>query len=426
MHARHLVLSTLLAGTVALTLGAAPAAPAEPAPQAPSATAAEGAFVAGAVPLRNARVGDAWTARVDGLLTGPRAGVRFRKVSGAPWIEVDGDGRLRGTPGPRAGTRTDGAVVEAVTPSGTRTRTRVEVDVRDRDQRLVPRVAVLSWNMWHGGTQVDGHLPKQLRFLLQHDVDVVGVQEGDDTTARLARRLGWYHHSYGGSVGVLSRYPLARRGAERDGLPAIDTVVRLDDRTGDRFALWNVHLGYTPYGPYDACFGQMTEPELMAREAESGRTAQIEGVVAAMRPDLRRSSRTPALLTGDFNAPSHLDWTARTDRCGYEDGVAWPTSTVPTRAGLVDTFRAVHPDPLRTPGTTWSPVYETFTGGYGHDEHTGEPEPQDRIDLVYAAGGWDVLDSRTLVAGDPAPIPDHEQNEWTSDHAAVLTTLRVR
>ena len=70
-------------------------------------------------------------------------------------------------------------------------------------------------------------------------------------------------------------------------------------------------------------------------------------------------------------------------------------------------------------------VYDTFTGGYGHDEHTGEPEPQDRIDFVYAAGDWRVTDSDALVAGDPTPIPDHGDNEWTSDHSAVMTTFKL-
>ena len=73
-----------------------------------------------------------------------------------------------------------------------------------------------------------------------------------------------------------------------------------------------MHLGYTPYGPYDACFGQMSVPQLLEREAESGRTGQIEGVLTAMRPQLRRADATPVLLTGDFNASSHLDWTRRT------------------------------------------------------------------------------------------------------------------
>lgn len=94
-------------------------------------------------------------------------------------------------------------------------------------------------------------------------------------------------------------------------------------------------------------------------------------------------------------------------------------------AGLVNPYRHVHDDPLTAPGVTWSPIYETFTGGYGHDDHIGEPEPQDRIDFVLTQGRWEVTSSETVLFGTPAPIPNRGDNEWTTDHTAVLTTFRI-
>ncbi|MFC5112218.1 endonuclease/exonuclease/phosphatase family protein [Kibdelosporangium philippinense] len=146
---------------------------------------------------------------------------------------------------------------------------------------------------------------------------------------------------------------------------------------------------------------------------------QIKGVLQEMKPDLAAASRAAVLLTGDFNAPSHLDWT---NRCGY-DTVPWPTSVLPTQAGLRDSFRAVNP--VSTLGNTWSPVYRSSPVGYGHDEHKGEPEPQDRIDFVYYAGMLSVADSKTVVGGKPTAVPNHRGNAWPSDHAAVLTTFQV-
>ncbi|WP_433423937.1 endonuclease/exonuclease/phosphatase family protein [Microtetraspora malaysiensis] len=163
---------------------------------------------------------------------------------------------------------------------------------------------------------------------------------------------------------------------------------------------------------------------LLARESESKRTEQIQRVMSAMSGDLAASGRTPVLLTGDFNAPSHLDWTPATKRCGY-DSVPWPTSVAPEQAGMKDSYRVAHPDPVAAPGITWSPIYTTFTGGYGHDAHTGEPEPQDRIDFVHYKGDIEVTSSEAVVEGAPAPIPNHQDNAWTSDHAAVLTTFAM-
>jgi hypothetical protein len=117
------------------------------------------------------------------------------------------------------------------------------------------------------------------------------------------------------------------------------------------------------------------------------------------------------VLVGDFNAPSHLD---RTD-------APWPVTRAAEEAGLRDSYREIHPDPVRDPGHTWSPIHVV------HPEEgsgSGRPEPQDRIDFVLHNGrGLRALDSRTLVAGTPEPWPKVAANAWPSDHAAVVTTF---
>ncbi|GAA2349035.1 endonuclease/exonuclease/phosphatase family protein [Dactylosporangium salmoneum] len=137
--------------------------------------------------------------------------------------------------------------------------------------------------------------------------------------------------------------------------------------------------------------------------------------LSELRNGLSAAATTPVLLTGDFNAPSHLDWTAANSRCGY-GAVQWPSSTAPANAGLTDSYRQAHPDPATSPGNTWSPVDKTFAGGYGYDAHTGEPEPQDRIDFVHYKGPLTVLSSDAVST---------DLGTWPSDHAAVLTVFQV-
>ncbi|GAA2854681.1 hypothetical protein GCM10010517_12730 [Streptosporangium fragile] len=385
-------------------------------------------FVSDDIPLRNARALKPYAATVGGLVRGDTAGLTFRKVSGPRWVTVGADGAISGIPRAADVLRPAAVRVEARNGAGQVASATATIEVRAPGTKLVPELRAMSWNLWHGGSQVRGAREKQLKFLLDHDVDVVGMQETSGTSAKeLAEALGWDHFQAGSDLGIVSRYPITSRGPlpSASGLAGINARIRIDDRDRQEVVIWNVHLGYTPYGPYDACFGKMTHAQLLANETSSKRTPQITAILAAMRADLAGARRTPVLLTGDFNAPSHLDWTPATKRCGY-DSVAWPTSVLPERAGLKDSFRVAHPDPAAVPGTTWSPVYPTFTGGYGHDSHKGEPEPQDRIDFVHYAGKLRVLDSRALVEGTPAPIPGHAGNAWTSDHAAVLSTFRVR
>ncbi|MGV9774207.1 endonuclease/exonuclease/phosphatase family protein [Streptosporangium sp. NPDC003464] len=385
-------------------------------------------FVSDAIPLRNARAFKPYAATVKGLLRGDTDGLTFRKTGGPRWVTVGADGAISGTPHPSDAHRPAAVRIEARNAAGETASATAEIEARVPGAKLVPDLKAMSWNLWHGGSQVKGGREKQLKFLLDHDVDVVGMQETSSTSAKeLAEALGWDYFQAGADLGIVSRYPIVSRGPlpTESGLAGASVRIRVDGQRRQDVVVWNVHLGYTPYGPYDACFGKMTQAELLARETSSRRTPQITAILAAMQPDLKDAAQTPVLLTGDFNAPSHLDWTRATSRCGY-DSVAWPTSVLPEKAGLKDSFRVANPDPVAVPGTTWSPIYPTFTGGYGHDAHKGEPEPQDRIDFVHYAGKLSVTDSRTLVEGTPTAIPNHRDNAWTSDHAAVLTTFRMR
>ncbi|WP_433260940.1 endonuclease/exonuclease/phosphatase family protein [Actinosynnema sp. CS-041913] len=383
-------------------------------------------FITDTFDLRNARARVPYQATVRGLVRGDVDGLTFRKTGGPDWITVSAEGHIGGTPRSSDSRRSAPLRVEARNARGETSTATAGVDVRPPGTKLVPELKAMSFNLWHGGSQVDGGREKQLRFLLRSDVDVVGLQETSATSTReLAEALGWDYHQAGTDLGVISRYPIVERRQPVAGGPlSVATKVRVRADERQEVVVWNVHLGHNPYGPYDACFGRMTEEQLLANEERSGRTPQIEAVLREMRPDLAAAWRTPVLLVGDFNAPSHLDWTATTRRCGYGD-VPWPTSVLPLRASLRDSYRVANRNPVTAPGATWSPVYPVFTGGYGHDSHKGEPEPQDRIDFVYYAGPLGVVKSEALVEGKPAAVPHHRGNAWSSDHAAVLTTFRT-
>ncbi|MEV5986278.1 HAD-IA family hydrolase [Streptomyces sp. NPDC052051] len=264
---------------------------------------------------------------------------------------------------------------------------------------------VMSWNLWLGGSKVDDHRAKQIEVITETGADVVGVQETGGTAAQeLAEALGWYHHRAGENLGVISRYPItARFGDPWVGFYGA-AGVRVRIGRGREVDVWTAHLHYTPYGPYESVFDGLPAHELIAHE---------EVRLAQMRDALRRVDEAcddgvPVVLVGDFNCPSHLD----------REDVAWPVTKAAEEAGLRDSYREAHPDPVRHPGHTWSPIHPV------HEDGSGRDEPQDRIDYVLHRG-LTVLDSRTVVTGTPSPWPDVADNDWPSDHAAVLTTFAV-
>lgn len=173
-------------------------------------------------------------------------------------------------------------------------------------------------------------------------------------------------------------------------------------RVRSEVEVWTAHLDCAPYGPYEAAFDGLAADTLIAHE---------EGRLARLRGALRRvgeAADVPVVLVGGCNCPSHLD---RPD-------VGWPVTRAAEEAGFADSYREAHPDPVREPAHTWSPVHPE------HEDGNGRPEPQDRIDFVFHRG-LGVLDSRTHVTGSPRPWPDVEDNDWSSDHAAVATTFAV-
>lgn len=293
---------------------------------------------------------------------------------------------------PAAG-RTVLASLEEVTPDGLRA-------------MVAPReLRVMSWNLWCGGTEVDDHRAKQLKVITEAGADVVGLQETYGDSAReLADALGWHHHRAGDNLGVISRYPVTARLGDPDVgfYGGAGVRIRLDD--GQQLDVWTAHLDYTPYGPYEACFDGLAADELIAHEGV--RLEQMREVLR--RIDDAADGAVPVVLTGDFNAPSHLD----------RQDVEWPVTRAAEEAGLRDSYREAHPDPAREPGHTWSPVHVL------HEDGSGRPEPQDRIDFVLHRG-LRVLDSRTVVSGTPRCWPDVAGNDWPSDHAAVVTTFAL-
>lgn len=293
--------------------------------------------------------------------------------------------------------------------------------------RIVPSAApatvkVAAFNTWHAGTQVGSGLTKATNFINSSNADVVALQETQGTFAvDLARKLGWYYHQGTASLGIISRYAVT----ETFG-PALDVSgigARLSLGGGEEAVVWSVHLDYQYYGPYEACYNGKTPAQIVDSETNtSRRVVEINDILSEAATEIgeAQAGGPPVFLAGDFNAPSHLDWVteAAAHNCGYTS-VEWPASKAVADAGLTDSYREINPSPLTSPGDTWSPVYPFHNGS------TGAVEPQDRIDFVHYVGPATPTSSTTEVVGTPLPVPNHGNNEWVSDHRAVVTTFSL-
>jgi exonuclease III len=123
----------------------------------------------------------------------------------------------------------------------------------------------------------------------------------------------------------------------------------------------------------------------------------------------------PAIAVGDFNEPSHLDWTEETAAIKrHPIKVEWPGSKTLERAGFKDSYRVQNPDVIARPGYTWTP---TTKPDDPKDHH-------DRIDFVmYRGDQLRLINSQ--VVGENSDNADIVIDPWPTDHRAVLATFEV-
>ncbi len=189
------------------------------------------------------------------------------------------------------------------------------------------------------------------RAIRASGADVVGIEEGGGEIRQIAHALHWRYYDI--RMQIVSRLPLI----DPPGGHGLYTFV--EAAPGRVVAMENVHLPSAPYGPVWVKHGK-TAAQVIAMEKRV-RLPAIEPDLAAART--LHAAGIPVFLTGDFNSPSFRDWTQATVgiRPYMPYPLRWPVSAAVEAAGFTDSFRAVHPSPVKVPGLTW-PAHRTIPG----------------------------------------------------------------
>lgn len=279
-------------------------------------------------------------------------------------------------------------------------------------------VRVMTFNIWVGGEAGKQPLSQTLEVIRAAKADVAGLQETRDSRRqdngrRLAEMLGWNYFDQGGGRAIASRYPIVTNTPQKWG-----AALRL---ASERQAwIFNAHLMHAPYQPYqllaipyaDGRFIKTADEAVS--EARKARGQQIERLVAELKPALE--SGDAVFLTGDFNEPSHLDWTeraARAKKCPL--AVEYPTTLAITKIGMRDAFRSAFPDETADTGWTWTPITQPDDPKDRHD----------RIDMIFFGGGRKMVVKECRVVGEQAAFAHIVVRPYPSDHRAVVATIEV-
>ena len=293
------------------------------------------------------------------------------------------------------------------------------------------------------------------QIILDVNPDIVLMQEASSAQpihALLQARDPNWKMQDGGTRGqmILARHELQAVGANsaRVSTPLGPVVVH------------NVHWEPYPYGPYECQNRLIAEAPIKVDEilAVSDKGSIYAETYLDVHPALVEG--VPVVIGGDFNEPSHLDWSTEYLEHGADRWVSNPTSTplkavVPWKGSrlltdpdsfsneldledgvplppLIDAFRSLRPDVVRHPGITWTPAYSSKTSDRRpfrapEDAATGSDGPTavlDRIDIIYASS--DLVPIEIEVLGDKGdPSSDRGFDPWPSDHRAVLARFRL-
>jgi endonuclease/exonuclease/phosphatase family metal-dependent hydrolase len=267
---------------------------------------------------------------------------------------------------------------------------------------------VMSFNVLYS-TSVES----TIKTIAETGADITGLQEASDERIKeTADSLGFYSHAFSkaagnlsdNDTGILSRFPIGKK---------FETGVMVELPNGEDIAVFSVHLSAYPYEPYDIRDGKIETAEGAETAAGNIRLPEINPVLE--RIDSLMNAGVPVFLTGDFNEPSHLDWTekAAENNMHFSMAVEWPVSKAVTDTGMEDAYRLAFPDEVEKNGITWT-------------TNLSENEVHDRIDIVYQAmpESWELKSVKRVGRPDndgAVKIPGYE-----SDHYAVIASYSVQ
>ena len=275
-------------------------------------------------------------------------------------------------------------------------------------ENVVAELSVMSFNVLYSTSVASTYTT-----IASTNADIVGLQEADEKRIKtIADSLGYYYHSFNKTsgnlsnddTGIVSRYEITK--TFDDGV-----LVKLNKNLS--VAVFSVHLSPYPYEPYDLRDNKISTPEEAVASAKKTRIPEITPVLNTI--DNLINQGVPVFLTGDFNEPSHLDWTKNAANNGmhFNSAIEWPCSKAVLGLHMKDSYRTHFPDEVNKPGVTWT-------------TNKSENEVYDRIDFVYHY----LQDALELEESMRVGRPNHEVNQqvhgYESDHFAVLSIYKIK
>lgn len=318
-------------------------------------------------------------------------------------------------------------------------------------------LSVLQFNIWQEGTVIDGGFNAIIDEIARLKPDFVTLSEVrnykgtrlcDRLTAALAEKGEVYYSFYSEDSGLLSRHAITDSATVFPLHNDHGSIYRLNTTVAGRpVSVYTGHLDYlndTYYEVrgYDGNNWHRMEAPLtdVATILERNALSQRDEAIDSLLKDAQNAIEAGHLIFfgGDFNEPSHLDWTEATANLADHHGVVidWPATTRLAAAGFRDAYREVHPDPVTHPGYT----YPSDNAALPPERITWTPlsDERDRIDYVFYYPQPGIKATEAYIVGPRGSIVRSKRVEeqtsdtfieplgvWPTDHKAVLIKFKL-
>lgn len=255
-------------------------------------------------------------------------------------------------------------------------------------------VKVISFNLEYDAKAYGATVAAELIAIT--GANIVLLQEVKTTGAEIASILNYYCVLFEkSSTAILSSSPVVKISeGTHYGLAKIGDVYYCV-----------VHLSDQPYLPFEAsgikypaecsthseepCF-YSSDPILLQQRSLQKRKKELKELVIALTGNPVREG-DKIVVGGDFNEPSHLDWTEEAAEKGkIPFAIKFPCTLIMEELGFTDAFRKIHPNVLRNPGYTWP------------DREVEYQNRKDRIDFIFVKN-LRPKNSRVI----PTKVSDH-------------------
>lgn len=323
----------------------------------------------------------------------------------------------------------------------------------NREQKL----KFLQFNIWQEGTVVDGGYDAIVDELVRTDADFVMLSEVrnyndtkfcDRLTESLKQRGKTYYSFYSEDTGLLSKYPIIDSAVIFPLNNDHGTIHKLvADVNGTELAVYTAHLDYLNCAYYNvrgydgSTWKKLDKPltnidSILHINRASMRDDAIKLFIEDA--DKERAKGRLVFIGGDFNEPSHLDWTEQTKDLSDHQGliIPWDVTTALSKYGFKDSFRELYPDPVKNPGYT----YPADCKDIALNQLTWAPDAdeRERIDYIFYYPEDNIKLTNVSVYGPQGCVvrgvrtPDTSSDlfieplgVWASDHKALISEFII-